>query len=406
MHPMFLQGGSVASRLRGVNSRFKSSTGGLDTNVAIYALALMVSVLLVILARRVVLWHRWVKLAGPLGFGLDKKALKSWWGYLTADQRQDPEKIFSSKERIATELERLVAADEGKLARSIHERWVQRQPDVKNPLSGIKNLKQAEMILVRDDQGKLILEGFLRRVGTDSIDLVPFRRTSLGEAGLGKGQVHIDRNAGCDSIDAKVLKATADGRLWTFNIGVAAKVDYVRQEFRIKVQLDAMIFDKRQSTLAGIKTDMDTTVVPTHHLLAKQQRERTVTFADLMRRKRMFISARRCQLVDLSALGARICIQGNEIELRESQPLYLFLPFVINSQVEQYLIQANVVEVWDEVTATSDESRMVRMRFESLEDAELLALRRLINVLNATSEDNIYSDAQEICREYEYSDIN
>lgn len=405
VHPLFLQGGAVAKRLRGVNSRFESGNGGVDTNVLLYALALLVSVATVLVIRQIVIWHRWGKLAGADGLGLDNKSVKKWWKFLSKDLQQNPHKLFDSRERIAAELERLVAADQGDLARLVHECWIRSTPDVRNPLSGLENLLQTEMILIRDQDGKIILEGFMRRVGTDSIDMVPFRKTSMQEVGLGKDNVDIDRNVGCESIYAKVMKTSTDGRLWTFSIGVAAQVDHQRQEFRIRTPLGALVFDKRHNALSTVKADMDTSIVPTHHLLAKEQRERTVTYADLMRRKKLFYSARLCHLNDLSALGARLQLDDSDNQLIEDQSVYLFLPFVINGKVEESLIIGKIVEIWQEPNATNGESTIARLRFIDIEDSELLAMRRLVNVLNATPIENQSSDAQELCDQYRYSNV-
>ncbi len=398
---LFLQGGAVAKRLRGVNSRFEAGDAGLDSNVAIYAVSICASILAVILIRRVVLARRWSKIAGVEGFGLDKESLGKWWPYLSRELRQNPNRLFDSRERIATEMERLVENDESTLARLVHECWLRISPEARHPLTGLENLVQTETVLIRNEKGRLVMEGFLRRVGQDAVDVVPFVRTTIQEVGLGDKNVDLDRSGGCESIFARTLKTTADGRLWTFSIGVAAKVEYQRLEFRINTTLACLFFDKRLTALAEVKSQSECKDKPTHHLLAKQQRENKVTIANLMKRKKLIFSSRLCHLVDLSALGARLCIADPDHTLREGQSIFLFMPFEIRGMDEEHLVKAEIVETWTKPTPDPrNQDLVVRLRFFDLEDAELQLLRRLVNVLNATPLDATASKAEELHGEF------
>ena len=130
---VFLQGGAVAERLRGVNSRFESGNGGLDKNVVFYAIAILGSILTVVLIRRVVLWNRWCSLAGSNGLGLDRESLQLWWKHLSLELRQEPNKLFDSKERMGAELEKLVDVDKSDLARKIHKLWLKQRRDNRPP---------------------------------------------------------------------------------------------------------------------------------------------------------------------------------------------------------------------------------------------------------------------------------
>ncbi len=404
---LFLQGGSVAKRLRGVNSRFKSGGGGLDSSVALYALAILISVLAVIVIRRIVLWRRWNRIAGEEGLGLSRSALKLWWKYLSVELRQDPNKIFDSRERMSCELERLVDADEEELAKLIHQCWIRKKAEIRHPLSGQDNLLQTETVLVRDEDNKIILSGFLRRIGTDAVDVVPFRKTTIKEIGVGTTLVDLERARGCDSVFARILKTSSDGRLWTFSIGDAAKVEHQRLEFRIQIVLGGLVFDKRLKTLEEVQEEIDGTSKPTHHLLAKQQRENRVTIADLMKRKKLFYCSRLCHLIDLSAMGARLRIVDNEENLTAGKSIFLYLPFHVGGQQEEYLIEAEVVETWSEPTTDPEqEDRILRLRFFNLEPAELQSLRRLVNVINATPIQSMSSDAQELHEEFLYKPVS
>ena len=193
-----LQSGVVLRRLRGVSGRFESGDAGLDAGVAMYALAILAGVLTVLVTRRAVVWYRVLRLLGPEGLGLDKESVTLWWGYLSPVLRQDPARLLSSRERMAAELERLADAGEDALAREVHKAWIEHTPAAQNPRNGLKNLVQTEAIRVRDHKtGRRIFEGYLRRVGQDAVDVVPFKKVGMERMSEGSGHVYLIRARGC-----------------------------------------------------------------------------------------------------------------------------------------------------------------------------------------------------------------
>ncbi len=385
-----------------MNSRFESGGAGLDRNVLIYTLSILSSILIVILIRRLVLWTRWKKLAGRDGLGLDKNALRSWWTQLSVELRQDPRKIFDSRERLSAELERLVDAEQTALAQLIQGLWVRRHDDLRRPYVGLDNVTQTESILVRDQEGRRLFEGYLRRVGSDAVDVVPFSKISIRESGVGTEHVELVR-ANREAIFARILKTSSDGRLWTFSVGEAARVAHQRLEFRIRTPLACLLFSKRLSALKAVKKELLNVDQPQHYLLEKARRENPPTYEDLMKRRKLFFSAELCHLIDLSALGARLRMLDLEESPGEGQRIFVYMPFTLNRQSHESLVEAQVAETWREPTEDPEsECRIVRLIFHDMEDADIQKMRTLVNLINATPAKNATSLAEELHEEFRH----
>ena len=254
---------------------------------------------------------------------------------------------------------------------------------------------------MRGEDGRTIYEGFLRRVGQDAVDVVPFKKLPPLNARVGSENVDLIRARGCEPVLARIIKVSPDGRLWTFSVGEAAKVAHQRLEFRIKTGLGALLFSKRLKTIEEMQREYRGIDKPRHHLIEKQRRESKMTYAKLMEQKKLFFSADLVHLVDLSALGVRLRMKDTDDFPDVDRPLYLYMPFDVGSQELEFIVRGTVVETWLESSEDEEaESRILRIRFFDLDDAEIQELRTLCNQLNAAGPKSTFSRAEEFAEQF------
>ena len=266
--------------------------------------------------------------------------------------------------------------------RELHTLWLARDEKSREPQRGREGFVQLEHIRLRRDDG-FVIDGFLRRVGSDAIDFVvsePATQLPLAEEEFVIERARGEHIGGC-ALDVQNLHGP-----WTFGVGPQARAGQQRSEFRVSLALEALVFEA-SPRLDTIRAELADPEISDHHLLAKHQLANPKTAEDLFSKWGFLDLAEIVRLDDFSALGVRFRLREPRIEIDTNKPLYLFLPFDVDGRSEEYLISAVTVEVWTETLDGQNVDHVLRCRFFEIEEEEVRRLRHLVNRLAAAGQE-------------------
>ena len=400
---LFLQSNAVARRLSGVNSRF-SADDEIDQEAAYVVLALLVVILFALVMWRFWRWSRWERLAGIKSFGLDKKDLRLWWGHLANEQKIDPKRIFDSRERFCAQLTHLINEGETELARRVHDLWLSIDKATHERKQGLANLILSEKAVLRNADGRRLLDGFIRRLGKESLDVVPYSKSATNAQDAIPEQVHLERASG-EIIPTRVYKIAPNGFPWTLTVGPGVDKKHERHEYRVKLTQEALLFPALEN-LKKIRQLVTEPITPTHHLLAKNQKNAPPSYEGLMRQYKVIYESHLVECEDLSALGVRIHMTEVREDLQQGQTIYLFIPFDIDGQHEDYLVSAQIVETWFKPRGMDMEPlHVLRCQFLGIRDIEFRRLRQLVNRIGQVDATKIHSRAAALAEEFAFNPL-
>jgi hypothetical protein len=374
------QQASMQERLDGVReSVIRGDAGGGEWAsgvVTLLALALFLGACL----RTLLLRHRWRSvLCHPVrGLYLTRGDADAWWRVVDHEVRARPEELVLGVDSFCAHLEGLRRRGLVSLVRRIHAAWLASPAGLTARTRG--ELVMGDHVVVRDEKGTLLVEGFLRTISTQEAMLVAYDEGAGWPEGSTE-RVYVEKaNASCQR--ARLHERRGDA-LWLLAIGQAAELGHRREHYRVQAD-DFVLLFPATPRLAGIRRLVLSHEGPSHPLLARAMAAQSLRYAAEFERRGLWSGGATAQLEDLGAGGARVRIVGSHDDVPDGQALFLFLSFRLDSKAVELLLPCVTASGWEHCEIPSGlPAQRIRLRFDGMAAAEEAGLRHLIAKLAA-----------------------
>lgn len=382
----FIQSYTIAEKASTVSEQLRSVSGSDSRSSTLtFGVAVVVLVAACVIARRVLERMRWQRAvsAGDDGLELDVRDYTSWWNVLSDETRRHPERLLESPAYFSQHLSDLVRRGHISLARRLHLAWMRTPNGAKS--RDTQAILVADHVVVRDDHGALLAEGFIRHVGPSDVEFVVY------DEGAGWPPEDADHRAFIEKANGYRLRTQLSERrgdqFWSLIVGIEAEIGHRRDHHRVSAKNGALLFAS-QRRLAEVRNWVLHDGPAEHFLIREQRKLNPPTYSSEFERRSIWSDGCPILLEDIGAGGARVRTAELPEASRPGKPYYVFLSFLLDQKPFEMLLPATALTEW-EICPDDKAWRRIRLQFDDLTPKEhghlRMLLTRLSNVENATT---------------------